>query len=101
MDTEIYPDLRYWVELSGDYDSYRSDWIGHGVQTTSDFAKADASSLEEFLTSSNDRLLLGDASVLTTSTLQIPGNIDTIYPPAWDDFQGFVPPQPVLLVKRS
>ena len=99
IDTEIYTDLRYWVELSGDYDEFRSAWIQHGIKTTSNFSKADASSLKDFLVSNNDRLLLGDASILETAGLPLPSDVEVVYAPAWDESTGFIPPQPVLLIR--
>ena len=99
VDTEIYTDLRYWVELSGDYDQFRSDWINHRIRTTSDFAKADVSNIEKFLSSTDDRLLLGDASLLEDLSIPIPENVDVIYIPQWEEFDGFTPPQPVLLIR--
>lgn len=99
VDTEIYTDLRYWVELSGDYDRFRSEWIGHGIRTTSDFSKAEVSNVQAFLTSTDDRLLLSDASLLEDPSIQIPSSIDVIYIPQWEEFDGFTPPQPVLLLR--
>lgn len=99
VDTEIYTDLRYWVELSGDYDQFRPDWIDHRIRTTSDFSKADVSNIEKFLSSTDDRLLLSDASLLEDPSIQIPDDVKVIYVPRWEEFDGFTPPQPVLLVR--
>ena len=99
IDTEVYTDLRYWLELSGDYDSYRMDWINHQPQTTSVFEAANASSIRDFLDSSNDRLLLGNAILLDADGIQIPEGIRVIPVPNWDGASNATYPEPVLLVR--
>ncbi len=101
VDTELYTDLRYWVELSGDYDEFRDDWVNHDVQTTSTFFAADASNVQEFVESANDRLLLGDAVLLEDAGVEIPESIDVIEVPLWGTHSGVTPPQPVLLVRGN
>jgi len=101
VDTEIYPNLRYWVELSGDYDQFRSAWIDHRIQTTSDFYSADASSIEEFLASDNEYLLLGDASLLEGSGVRLPADVTVRQIPVWGAYDGITPPQPVLIIRPS
>ncbi len=99
VDTELYPDLRYWIELSGDYNQFQPDWVAHQVQTTSQFFAADASSVQEFLDSNNDRLLIGDASLIEQSGMQIPADVEIVKVPTWGDYGGDAPAQPVLLVR--
>ncbi len=101
VDTELYTDLRYWVELSGDYDEFRDDWVNHDVQTTSTFFAADASNVQEFVESANDRLLLGDAVLLEDAGVEMPESIDVIEVPLWGTHSGVTPPQPVLLVRGN
>jgi len=100
VDPNVYTDLRYWVELSGDYDSFQSAWIEHGVRQTSEFAGADASNVEEFLSSTDDRLLLGDASVLEDVGADRMVDVEVVYVPVWNEHDGFSPAQPVVLVKK-
>lgn len=100
VDTELYPDLRYWIELSGDYNQFQPEWVAHQVQTTSEFFAADASSVQEFLDSDNDRLLIGDASLLEESGIQTPTEVEVIEVPTWADYGGDAPAQPVLLVRN-
>jgi len=100
VDTELYPDLRYWIELSGDYNVFQPGWAAHQVQTTSDFYAADVSSVQEFLDSDNDRLLIGDASLIEQSGVLIPAGVEVIEVPAWAEYGGDAPGVPVLLVRR-
>jgi len=99
VDTALYPDLRYWIELSGDYNAFQPGWVAHQVQTTSQFFSADASNVQEFLDSNNDRLLLGDDSLIREPGIRIPANVEVIEVPAWAEYGGDAPAQPVLLVR--
>lgn len=99
VDTKIYTDLRYWIELSGDYDSYRDAWIAHRIQTTSEFRPADETSVIQFLNSNQDRLLLSDVTLIERAGINMPDNVTLIRVPAWDESQPTDVPQPVLLVR--
>lgn len=101
IDTELYTDLRYWVELSGDYNNFRSDWLAHDIQTTSTFFAADPSSVQDFLDSDNDRLLIRDFSLIEDAGIQIPENINVFEVPVWRESSTPAPQRPILLVRGS
>jgi len=64
IDNWTYPELRYWVELSGDYDQYRDRWINHDIQIAQPADKVNLRNIEQFINSDYDRFLVGNSLIL-------------------------------------
>lgn len=94
VDLWTYPEIRYWMELSGDYKSFTKRWLEHEVQPSAGVASADAQIVREFLASDADRLLLRNQQVLDGIT--VPDDIEIIPLDGNDVGQA---QGPVLLVK--
>ena len=76
IDLWTYPEIRYWVELSGDYEDYRQGWLQHEVQPSPGSASADADNVLEFLNSDADRFLLRSQEVL--DGVELPESIEIV-----------------------
>lgn len=101
IDYWIFPDTRYWVEYSGQFDEWRQEWIERGVVSTSGFAPAGPSEIASFLESPSDRLLLRDDEALRAFGTEFPEGVTVAYP---EDFALASPgltSGPVVLVKGS
>jgi hypothetical protein len=69
IDVWIYPEVRYWIEYSGDYDDLKTDWRHLGIQQSGQFDKADAADLQAFLDSNSTAILLrNDVLLQSVST---------------------------------
>ena len=80
VDYWIFPDTRYWVEYSGEFDPWRQAWIERGVVSTDGFVKAGPEAIEEFIDSSSQFMLLKDSEALNALSKPLPDNIEVIYP---------------------
>jgi len=80
VDYWIFPDTRYWVEYSGEFDPWRQAWIDRGVVSTDGFVEAGPKEIEKFIDSPSQFMLLKDSEALDALTEPLPGNIVVIYP---------------------
>lgn len=94
VDLWTYPEIRYWMELSGDYASFTQAWLEHDVQPSAGVASADAQIVRDFLVSDADRLLLRNQQVLEGITVPDGVEIVAIDRDDVNQAQG-----PILLVK--
>ena len=94
VDLWTYPEIRYWLELSGDYESFTQPWLEHKVQPSVGEASADTQVVRDFLTSDADRLLLRNQQALEGVT--VPDGVEII---ALDRDDAGVAQGPVLIVK--
>jgi len=94
VDLWTYPEIRYWVELSGDYESYTDAWLRHDIQPSAGEASADAQIVSDFFVSDGDRLLLRNQQVLEGVT--VPDEVKII---VLDRDDAGMAQGPVLLVK--
>ena len=98
IDSWTYPELRYWVEYSGQYDQFREAWINNEIQVAGADDKADAADIENFLTSDSITLLLRSESLL--SGIDLPDNIRVDRVESWEG-QGTEPSDPPVLLVRE
>ncbi len=98
VDSWTYPELRYWVEYSGQYDQFREAWINHGIQVAGPDDKADLADIENFIVSDASTLLLRSESLL--EGIDIPANIRVERIETWGDTNTVVLDPPVLLVRQ-
>ncbi|MDC3376477.1 hypothetical protein OAV85_00555 [Candidatus Nanopelagicales bacterium] len=73
IDVWMYPEVRYWIEYSGDYDDLENDWRNIGIQQFGQFDEADEADLQAFLESDNDAFLLRNDALIPgvpTSSLE-------------------------------
>lgn len=98
IDNWTYPELRYWVELSGDYDEFQDGWGRHDIQIAGPNDKAFIPDVEEFLLSTNDRMVIRSESLLPTSYALL--DVDVFPIPIWGSDTAIKGSGPVLLVRR-
>lgn len=98
IDLWSYPELRYWVEYSGQYDQFKDQWIAHDVQIAGPGDKAGPEDIEAFFNSTADRLLLRSGSLL--EGIQIPGNIELLELATWKFPEDEQADSPVLLIRN-
>ena len=101
VDYWIFPDTRYWVEYSGEFEPWRQAWIERGVASTDGFVKAGPGDVRAFLESSSDRMLLKDSEVLDLLTDPLPSNIQVVYPSEPDFGSPGLASAPIVLVKSG
>jgi hypothetical protein len=97
IDLWTYPELRYWLEYSGQYDQYRDMWIDHGIQAAGSGSKAEAKDIQDFLNSDADRLLLRSESAL--EGVNLPAGIRVMRVNPWDSDWEQPLDYPALLIK--
>lgn len=98
IDLWTYPELRYWVEYSGQYDRYRELWLNHNVETAGTGSKAEPQDIQAFLVSDADRLLVRSESVLEGVLLPVDIRVLRIEP--WDSRSQHSFDYPVLLIRE-
>jgi len=99
IDYWVFPDTRYWVEYSGEFEASRQAWVDRGVVSTDGFVEAGPAAIDEFLHSSSDRMLLKDTEALEALSEALPPSVRVIYPREGAlASPGLVSP-PVVLVK--
>jgi len=98
VDPWIYPELRYWIEYSGQYDQFRGDWISHDIRVASPIDKAYPKDIQAFFDSDADRLLLRKQTVL--EGIEIPSDIRVEPVNFWGDDANYPPLYPVLLSRN-
>jgi len=101
VDYWIFPDTRYWVEYSGEFEPWRQAWIDKGVASTDGFVKAGPVDVQAFLESSSDRMLLKDSEALDLLTEPLPANIQVVYPSEPDLGSPGLASAPIVLVKSD
>ena len=98
IDNWTYPELRYWVEYSGQYDRYRDAWIEQGVEIAGADNKADTQDIEAFVASNSDVLVLRSESLL--EGVDIPSNFRIERVDAWSADDTPTSDGPILLVRE-
>ncbi len=98
VDHWTYPELRYWVEYSGQYDEFREAWINQGVEIAGADDKADTGDIEAFFVSTSGVLLLRSESLL--EGIEIPDNIRVDRIESWGNDSSAAINSPVLLVRE-
>lgn len=101
IDYWIFPDTRYWVEYSGEFDQWRDEWINRGVISTDGYVKAGPESIQKFIDSPSDRMLLKDTEVLEQMTEPLPASVRVVYPSEPDFSSPDLASAPVVLVKEG
>lgn len=99
IDLWTYPELRYWLEYSGQYDQFRELWINHQIQTAGSGSKAEFQDIEAFLNSKADRLLLRSESAL--EGVNLPKEIRVLRIEPWESDWNAPLDYPVLLIKEQ
>ena len=64
IDVWMYPEVRYWIEYSRDYEDLQNDWRAVGIKQSGQFDEAVAADLQAFLESDNDAFLLRNDALL-------------------------------------
>ena len=98
VDNWTYPELRYWVEYSGQYDQFRDAWIERGIEIAGADDKADTQDLEAFFSSSYDAFLVRNESLL--EGVKIPSNFRVERLETWGDAEAALSDGPILLVRK-
>jgi len=98
VDLWTYPELRYWVEYSGQYDEFREAWVNQGVKIAGADNKADSDDIEAFFASNSGALLLRSESLL--ADIEIPDNIRVDRIESWGNDTMAASDPPVLLVRE-
>lgn len=101
VDYWIFPDTRYWVEYSGEFEPWRQAWIERGVASTDGFVKAGPGDVRAFLESSSDRMLLKDSEALDLLTEPLPAAIQVVYPSEPDFGSPGLASAPIVLIKSG
>ncbi len=101
VDYWIYPDTRYWVEYSGQFESWRTDWIDRGVMSTEGYVKAGPDEVLAFLSSPSTRMLLKDDEALETLPEPLPQSVEIVYPSDPDFASPGLSSSPLVLVKTD
>ena len=101
VDYWIFPDTRYWVEYSGEFEQWRQAWIQRGVASTDGFVKAGPGDVRAFLESSSDRMLLKDSEALDLLIEPLPADIQVVYPSEPDFGSPGLTSAPIVLVKSD
>lgn len=98
VDHWTYPELRYWVEYSGQYDQFRDAWIERGIEIAGADDKADTQDLEAFFSSSYDSFLVRNESLL--EGVKVPPNFRVERLETWGDADAALSDGPILLVRK-
>ena len=98
VDLWTYPELRYWVEYSGQYDEFREAWVNQGVEIAGADNKADSDDIEAFFASNSGALLLRSESLL--ADIEIPDNIRVDRIESWGNDTMAASDPPVLLIRE-
>ena len=64
IDNWTYPEVRYWVELSGAYDQYEQAWLAQEILIAGPTDKATVEDVSNFLSSNSNVMILRNDSVL-------------------------------------
>ena len=99
IDYWVFPDTRYWVEYSGEFEASRQAWIDRGVVSTDGFVEAGPAAIEKFLNSPSDRMLLKDTKALDALAQPLPPSVRVIYPREGSLASPGLLSPPVVLVK--
>jgi len=91
------PELRYWVEYSGDYDQFREAWIKDPVQMAGINDKAGPEEITDFLNSDAKVLVLRSASLL--DEISVPEGVSVQLIESWGDDPQYSADPPVLLFR--
>lgn len=98
IDLWTYPELRYWVEYSGEYDEYRDRWISHEIEAIGSVGKVETEDIRAFIDSDADRLLIRSESLL--EGISLPPNIRVIRIEPWESAGNTQIDHPALLVRN-
>jgi hypothetical protein len=98
IDNWTYPELRYWVELSGDYDQYRVQWINHSVRESPYFGDISKSEVESLLTSGNDRVVLRSSELIKGLDIFDTHSVIEVQTWAGEDIESR--PSPIIIVRN-
>ena len=101
IDYWVFPDTRYWVEYSGEFEASRQAWIDRGAVSTAGFVEAGPAAINEFLESSSDRMLLKDTEALEALSEPLPSSVRVIYPREGALASPGLESPPVVLVKEA
>ena len=98
VDNWTYPELRYWIEYSGQYNQFRDAWIERGIEIAGADDKADTQDLEAFFSSSYDVFLVRNESLL--EGVKIPLNFRVERVETWGTDGAAASNGPILLVRE-
>ncbi len=99
IDPWTFPELKYWVEYSGQYGSFLPTWNEKQVRLATSDPKADAQAVEEFLRSDSDRLLLRSETLLDGAL--IPPAVQIYRAEFWNGSDDSAYDIPILLIKSQ
>lgn len=100
VDYWIYPDVRYWMEYSGDYPNLEQMWIEHDVKSTVNYGAADREDIKQFLDGDYEVLLLRSEVALEESGVELPDGVRVLTVPIAMRGNASESDLPILLVKR-
>jgi hypothetical protein len=101
IDYWIFTDVRYWMEFSGQFPQYYSEWITNTPHETQGFEPAAATDIQKFLDSSDERLMLRSEYALNDSGISLPENVSIVRVPAEAIGREDPLSAPIVLVKNG
>ena len=101
VDLWLYPELRYWVELSGDYNQYQKTWSQLDIQVVGSPDKADTEDVLRFTQSTEPLLIVRSGDLIPD--VPLPEDVSVVTIPRRGKESRLTDPSeaPILLIRAQ